>query len=191
MTDIRKSDSQLDAEAAGLPDIESAIRFHRALSQAELFVQRLHDRDGESGLGPPFSERFRRYLDAEYGAVFPWSAGLKALRYECRKSHSEHWHRPEWHGSLCNRLVHLVIREGWSFHRACYELYVSPPRTQRVFLNGLRRIEQRLDEIQSRETEVVKSTEGRHDWLAPAHVHHAVPGLHQLECEQCKRRTAA
>lgn len=199
MTTIRKSDAQLDAEASALPrNLEQAIQLHRALASAELFLPRLHQRDGEFGIGLPFSHPFERFLDGSFGPSFSWSAGLKAVRQDCRRTHSEHWSRPEWRGSLCATLVTLVCRPAYlySFERACYELGVTPERTERTLLKAFRRIEQRLDEIQARETEVVKSSEGRHDWQAPAHVHRPLDGLHdappeQGGCIQCWRRRAA
>lgn len=177
--------------AAPQRSLPHAIALHRALSQAEIGgLLRLHVRDGESGIGPPFAQPFEHYLDARYGVAFPWSAGLKALRADCRRTHSDHWARPEWRGSLCYRLVHLVVRDGYSFERACYELVCTPERTERTILRAFRRIEQKLDELQARETEVVKSSEGRHDFMAAPHVHRPLDGLHRVDCPQCRRAAA-
>jgi hypothetical protein len=191
MTDIRKSDAQLDAEAAEERDLDAAIALHRELYRSDRLILRLHDRDGESGIGPPFSAPFEHLLDERYGVVMPWSNGWRGLRYECRRSHSEHW-ATEWGGSLCARLIALIVIDERSYGRACYDLHVDQERTERTLLRAFRRIEERMDELQARATETVKSDEGRHDWQAPKFEHHAVDGLHQQDCLQCiRRRTAA
>jgi len=191
MTAVDVSPEQLNAEAvAPSRSLEDAIVLHRALSMAETSILRLHQRDGESGLGPPFSPAFERFLDAFYGTAFPWSAGLKSLRWDCRRNHSEHWSRKEWQGSLCYRLVHLTVREGWHFDRACYELWVDPNRTERVLLRGLRRIEQRLTELASREESRTISERGAQDPTRPAepaHVHRHPPESSLEDCPQCVR----
>lgn len=192
MTAIPKSDSQLDAEAADTVDLTRRLAMHRALAHAEVSIVRLHQRDGDdSGIGIPFAEPFVRYLDEAYGMAFPWSAGLKALRTECRRSHSEHWSAPEWRGSLCYQLVSMTCRFDWSFERACYELVVTPERTERTLHRALRRIEDKLAELQARASETVHADAGRHDWMAPEHEHRAMDGLHAAECPQCIRKAAA
>jgi hypothetical protein len=210
MTDIRKGDSQLNAEAAGREvDLAARIVLHRALAHAETSIVRLHQRDGEpeetdprkvsrktqghgiGATGLPFSHPFGRFLDESYGVAFPWSAGLKALRHECRRSHSEHWDRFEWGGSLCYRLISMTCRFDWAYERACFELTVTPERTERTLRRAFGRIEDKLAELQARATETVHADAGRHDWMAPAHEHRALPGLHAVECAQCLRRRAA
>jgi hypothetical protein len=215
MTDIRPSPEALDAAAANRAqpieerDLEQAIALHRALAHAEVSIARLHQRDGEpeetdprkvkrktnghgiGATGLPFSHPFQRFLDESFGVTFPWSAGLKALRHECRRSHSEHWDRDVWQGSLCYRLISMTCRFDWSYERACYELGVTPERTRPVLLRGLRRIENKLAELQARATETVKSDEGRNDWQAPVHhQRHDQPGLHASECPQCRGAAA-
>lgn len=193
MTRVDVSPEQLNAEAAApaSADLVGRLALHRALAHAETSIVRLHQRDGDdAGLGPPFSHPFVQFLDESFGVSFPWSAGLKTLRLECRRSHSEHW-RDEYGGSLCYRLVSMTCRFGWSYQRACYDLQVTPERTERTLQRALKRIEDKLAELQARATETVHADAGRNDWMAPAHQHRAVAGLHAVECPQCLRRAAA
>lgn len=192
MTDIRKSDAQLDAEATTpSPPLAPRIALHRRLAKADGYIVRLHVQEGDDqGIGVPFNEQFVRYLEERYGTQYPWQNGLRTVRTECRRSHSDHWERPEWDGSLCYRLVSLVCRYDYSFSRACYELHVDPDRTEAVMQRALRRIEERLDELQARATSTVESDKGRHDWMAPAHVHRPLDGLHREDCPQCRRAAA-
>jgi hypothetical protein len=190
MTRVDKSPEQLDAEASA-PQLPLAprIALHRLLAHAEVSIARLHQRDGEFGIGVPFSHPFERFLDESFG-TFYWSAGLKALRQECRRRHSDHWHRPEWRGSLCYALVSAVCRFDVAYTRACFDLWVDPVRTEPTLHRALHRIEQKIDELQARASEKVHSDSGRHDWLAPEHEHHALEGLHQEDCMQCRRNAA-
>lgn len=210
MTQVDKSPEQLSAEAAAPPvPLAPRLALHRYLSHQETSIVRLHQRDGEpeetdprrvvrktnrhgiGATGLPFSHPFERFLSESFGQTFPWSAGMKAVRVECRRSHSDHWERPEWNGSLCYRLVSLVCRYDWSYSAACYELHVDPERTEAVVHRALRRIEQKLTELQARASEVVASDSGRNEWWSAPHEHHVVPGLHESECLQCLRRRAA
>jgi hypothetical protein len=192
MTDIRKSDAQFDAEASAPPlPLAPRLALHRLLARQDMGILKLHQRDGDFGIGLPFSHPFERFLDGIYGVEKPWMAGLKALRVECRRSHSDHWTRPEWRGSLCHSLVAktCVLDVSWTW--ACFDLYVDPAKTEPVMQNALRRIEQKLTELQARASEVVASDSGRNEWWASKHVHHVVPGLHREDCRQCQRETAA
>ena len=206
MTAVDKSPEQLDAEAAapasgeaGVPleerDIKAAIATHRALYRADLGILRLHVRDGESGLGPPFSPAFEHFLDQLYGQVFPWSKALLALRNHCRLDHRpKHVDRPEWRGSLCHALVTLVIRQEYSVDMARLQLGLPDAgKSKRTLDNALLFIERRLEDMAQQQDQAQKATVSRSpaEWMAPAHEHRALPGLHAEECEQCRRRSAA
>jgi hypothetical protein len=189
VTQIRKSDAQLDAEAAQPleeRDLDAAIVLHRALYRADIFIARLHQRDGESGIGPPFSPPFENYLDDRLGG-FPWSRALFWLRYRvCRSSHPEHLTRPEWGSGLCYRLVDLVVRREFSLDMARLELGLSSgPRSRRTLDSALLAIERRMED-QAR-LEQAKQSRPRlpAEWMGPAHHHRALGGLHAAECPQC------
>jgi hypothetical protein len=207
------------AEAAATVDLATRLALHRALAHAETWIPRLHVGVGGSGrststwkdgaeapepgtvggygrigwTGVEFAPQFIRFIDESFGVAYPWSAGLKTLRLECRRSHSEHWQRDEWHGSLCYTLTSMVCRFGWSYEKACYALWVTPERTERTLQRALRRIEDKLAELQARATETVHADAGRNDWQAPAHVHVGLPGAHRDECLNpvCRRLRAA
>lgn len=213
-----KSDAQLDAEAFGPQQtLAERIEDHRHIYQTELKnMYRLHDRFGDPGggydpanedpkpraktngwgqdaTGMPYNQRFRRYLELNHSTDTPWSRGLYNLWVECRRSHDDHKERPEWRGSLCHQLVGLVVRFGWSYSRACYDLHLDPDRTEDVMHRALRRIEHELDELQARATSTVESDRGRHDFMAPPHEHRALGGAHEEQCENpvCRERRAA
>ena len=190
MTRVDKSPEQLDAEAAAPleeRDLDLAVLAHRRLFRVECGILRLHQRDGESGLGPPFSQLFENYLDGRLGA-FPWSRALFHLRYVCRGNHPEHL-REEWRGALCWALVNLVVRQDYSLGGARKELYLANEGKSRRTLDSAlltieRRLEDQLAAERQRQTPVQRSPS---EWMAPAHVHHRLEGLHAEECEQCRR----
>ncbi len=189
MSRVDRSPEQLNAEAAApYAPLAPRLVLHRLLAHDEATILKLHVRDGDdSGVGVPFNETFARFLEEKYGTQYPWSAGLKSVRVECRRSHPEHWRDP-FRGSLCATLVSMVCRFDWDYGKACLELGLYPSKTEATMQRALRRIEERLDELQARATSTVESDKGRHDWLAPVHEHRSVPGLHMQECRQCLRR---
>ena len=210
MTDIRKSDAQLDAEANGrstneaVPQpLEHLIATHRDLYRADLWIERLttetppvttdpqtgaQTADPMSMIGPTLSYPLSQYLHAS--PMFPWTRSYAAMRANCRRTHTRgHLEREVWRGSLCGELVARVIRRDYAFDRACYELGVYDPengteRAERVFRAALAHIEAKMDDLRQRAEPVVY----RGEWPpAPEHRHHVVPGLHEQECEQCRR----
>lgn len=192
MTDIRKSPEQLDAEATGPleeRDIGAAIKWHRTQFCAEVGILRLHQRDGESGLGPPFTHPFVAFLDEQYGA-FPWSRSLFFLRHRvCRTSHPEH-HRLEWRGALCHELVNLVIRQDYSLDAARLKLGLPHEgKSRRTLDSALLVIERNLERLMSEQKPEVHRDPA--EWMAPVHVHRPLGGLHGEECENPVCRRAA
>ena len=191
MTDIRKSDAQLDAEAAAPEDrdLDQAIAAHRILYRVETGILKLHQRDGESGLGPPFNPIFAAYLDEHYGA-FPWSKALLYLRLMvCRKTHSGHTQRDEWNGSLCHSLVSYVIRHKTSLDYARLQLGLPDEgKTRRTLDSALLIIERRLEAlIADDKAKQALPARTPAEWMAGQHQHVAMPGLHAIECPQCNQ----
>jgi hypothetical protein len=199
MTRYEKSDAQLDAEAQPLEerDLDTAIALHRGPFRDDLSAMiRLHARDGDdAGLGPPFNPVFAGYLSDEFGSL-QWNRAWFYLRHRvCRSSHSEHWERPEWYGSLCGRIVHLVIREEYPLTWAMAKLGLTHEgKSRRTLDSGLLIIERRLEVMADDRPE--SSPRSPAEWMAPAFEHHALDGLHRQHpdnggCPQCWRRGAA
>ncbi len=188
MTNVDKSPEQLNAEAEPLEerDLDAAIAFHRTLYRVETGLLKLHQRDGESGLGPPFNPIFAAFLDEHYGA-FPWSKALLYLRVMvCRKTHSGHT-RDEWNGSLCHSLVSSVIRHETSLDYARLQLGLPDEgKTRRTLDSGLLIIERRLEALiaddKARQALPARSPA---EWMGPQHVHRPLDGLHREDCPQC------
>lgn len=213
MTRIDRSDSQLDAEAqyrrAEEVSVGELIEDHRAMLRADLELYRLHDRDGESGIGPPFSDRFRRYIDWDRkdqaagvrptrpGPTAPWITARYAQWAECRRSHPEHHDRPEWRGSLCHALVSWTVVNGRSLTDACLILGVTPPRAGRTLRNALLWVESHIDRQRDRDEQRQRDRERPaykvYEPPKPSEERHDQPGIHQETCPKCikRRRDAA
>ena len=212
MTDIRKSDAQLDAEAVGKSEsttLDAMLADHRSMYAADIFIPRLstesppvfmdphtgvQSADPMSRIGPTLSKQLAGYIDYHQrdgdnvptpSGIFPYARSMAVMRQRlCRQRHPEHTQREEWGGSLCYALVSLTVGQRYHYEQACLKLLVSPTRTEDVLRRALRFIEEHMDEMRARQT--YAKVDGV--WPAPpAHVHHAVPGLHQDECEQCRR----
>lgn len=176
-----KSDAQLNAEAAAPPPpITARILLHRQYAAAETWIPRLHVRDGERGDGLAFSGAFVAFLDQEFGGVFPWFAGWTRLRGECDTFHKEH-------ELNCADLVAAVVRWEWGYEWVCGLYGLDPARTERTLHRALRHIEQVMADRRARAAERAHSDRGRHDWQAPRYQHIPLPGLHALECPQCRK----
>ena len=132
----------------------------------------------------------------------PWSKAAFAQWAACRRTHPEHWERDEFRGSLCKVIVGLVIRQGWNFERACYELRLDPDRTAKVLRSALLFIDREMERIQDKadrlhkEDEghfVGKDAQGRWAWEVEIPEHHRVPGLHEVDCPNpvCRESKAA
>lgn len=101
-----------------------------------------------------------------YGQAFPWRQALWGLRHECRSQHLGHTDRDVFEGSLCQRLVYLVVVYDYSPDMAALSLGIDPVRSMRVLEEALRWIEGALDRQQER-------TEARHKMTD----HQAADGL--------------
>lgn len=201
MTRVDRSPEQLNAEAAQPleeRDLEAAIALHRALYRTDLnWLMKLHVRDGESGLGPPFSPVFEAFLDGRLGQ-FPYSKALTALRYACRRDHRpKHVDRDEWRGSLCHALVSYVIRQDYALDAARTELGLADAaKSRRTLDNALLWIERRLEEMAQQQDQAQRATVTREprEWMhEEPHRHRALDGLHSVDCENpvCRDRRAA
>ena len=184
MTDLRKSDAQLDAEAA-TPleerDLDAAIRAHRLLYGMETGILRLHQRDGDDqGLGPPFNYLFADFLDANYHAL-PWHRSLDHLRGVCGALHTKHF------DDLCFGLVSLVVRYGFSVDYAHYRLALTDEgKTRRCLDSALLTIERRLETLLSEDRARQTYERPASEWMASAHIHRHPPGSSLEDCPQCR-----
>lgn len=223
MTRLEKSPEQLDAEAAdtlrselnpvrgrgslGVPadsrpapdpieerDLDAAIALHRALYAVDIsWVMKLHQRDGDYGIGVPFNPVFEAYLDGRLGA-FPWSKALQSLRQNCRVNHApKHTDREEWRGSLCHSLLVIVIRHEHPVAEAQRQLGLpNAGKTKRTLDNALLFLERRLEDAywRDQQTQPVQRTPA--EWMRVEHrQRHDQPGMHRVDCQQCLRAAVA
>ena len=209
MTRRPYSDSTYDALAEGRRRAEEIpagelIEDHRAAYRADLMLPRLHVRDGESGIGPPYSEPFRRFIDwddrnqadgvrpSSPGIAFPWSAAFYAQWAECRRSHPEHHDRPEWRGSLCYQLISWTVRHACSLESTCLILGVTVPRAGRTLRNALLWVEARIDQQQQRQEQRERDKERPaykvYEPPEPSQERHDQPGIHAETCPKCIRK---
>jgi hypothetical protein len=214
MTSIDKSPEQYDAEAAGRPayDLAATLALHRALYEDECRIPRLVSRqppvirndDGEresqwTHTGMPTSGLLhRRIFEKSPGEMFPWVTAFAALRVDCRRHHADHrgGDRPYWRGSLCQKLVRLCVigmrgvgplapEDAAKVLRLGYGV---EERLQAAFTF----IEQHIDEQRARAEQREKHDRGVYSVGERIMVasHHALDGLHALECPQCRRNAA-
>lgn len=214
MTDIPKSEAQFDAEAEGRRlaaiDLHATIALHRELFRDECRIPRLVSRqppivseDGErraqfSHTGMPTSGLLhRRVFEKRPGEMFPWVTAFAALRQQCRREHrGSHmgYDRPYWRGSLCHEAVRLTIigmRDG-PLSPESAALVLRLPNLDDVLLGALAWLERHMDEQRARAEQRAKVDAGVFrvgETLAPMQ-HHALDGLHRLECPQCRRNAA-
>jgi hypothetical protein len=184
---LRKSDAQLDAEAAPL-DLDDRIAMHRLIFRHDAGLPlRLHQHDGEdAGLGAPFNAMFAAYLDGQLRHTDSWNGALLWMRERlCRQTHSTHW-ALEWGGSLCYRLTSHVIRLERGLPETMENLGLADePLTKRTLDSALIVIEHRLEWMMRGDPPEVRR-EPR-EWMAPELKHKPLGGLHAHECPQCRR----
>lgn len=219
MTRIDKSDAQLDAEAAAPYDLAASIALHRALWTDDCRIPRLVSRtppivteEGErraqySHTGMPTSGQLhRRIFEQQPGEAFPWVSAFRALRMNCRRNHRlTHVgaDRPYWRGSLCQEVVRLVIigmrrpdgRSGpLSPDEAAAVLRLEYGLAE-LLRDTFTFMEQHIDWLQARAEQRRKHDSGvfRVGETVEPIKHHAVGGLHALECQhpECVARRAA
>lgn len=144
-------------------------------------------------VGMSMSGNMIRRLSESPGASFPWVTALGRLRQDCRRLHPHHRsaERPYWRGALCWQVVYLVVVQDLSPENAARVLRLEEiepllRRTLRDMENGIdyfrRRAERRATE---------DAGMGPGPVPQPKPTHHVVPGLHEKECPQCRRKRAA
>lgn len=221
MTRHEKSDSQLDAEAAGRPSLEEQIDLHRELYRDSTRLDRLVSRqppltrydsndwtegtpvrygsDNEyviepaARIGMSMAGAMIRRLSDSPGAMFPWPTALYRLRYACRREHPYHRaaDRPYWRGSLCHQLVVFTVIREWSIENAAKILRYDRPEPTLRYAFGY--IEASIDEAR-RKAERRQREETSGPGAVPLPVHeqrHDQPGLHRQDCPKCRKEDAA
>ena len=215
-----KSEAQLDAEAAGRHEhLEATIALHREMHRDDAYLEKLVStqppttRDANTGIvsqheatrvGMNMSSRLYRYVEAPGGAEYPWWAAFKKLRYHCRSAHRKIHTGPDvpyWRGSLCQEAVRLVV--------------IGPERRLPAFdgpltihqASGLLRydnlapvlryafayIESSMDDFRAKAEKRAREDEGHGPGPIPTPTpgHHAVGGLHAVDCPNPACRKAA
>lgn len=148
-------------------------------------------------VGMPMSGRMLRYLQGP-GPDTPWAIALRGLRAECRRNHP--YHRgpavPYWRGSLCWQLVYMTVigkpkgNGPATIEEAAAILRYDNPEP--VLREALQWIEDAMDRARQKAERRQRDEQGRGPGAVPEYVpvHHAVPGLHQADCPQCRRNAA-
>jgi hypothetical protein len=187
--------------------LDQLIEDHRQLYRSDLHIDRLVSRQPPTSLdlnngqlheepaaaiGMSMSGRLLRLLGHPegYRGAHPWLEAWHKLRWNCRRNHPYHraGDRPYWRGSLCHELVRFVIVDDWSVHNASKILRYDNPEP--VLRSALSFIEQSIDDARRKAEQRAREDEGKFTiYDEPPH-HHAVPGLHQDECPQCRRNAA-
>lgn len=151
--------------------------------------------------GAPFSVTFTRLLGhpEQYGQAYPWARALWMVRVECRRNHPHHRRadRPYWRGALCHQAIRLTVMLGKSPEQAARILRL--PSLDELLCGesgrggAFRILEDAIDAQRARAERRAREDAGRGDGAIPLpqHEHHKVPGLHETDCIQCRRNSAA
>ena len=141
-------------------------------------------------VGMPMSGRMLRYLQGPT-ADTPWASALKSLRAHCRKNHRYHSAPPHWRGSLCWQMVYLVVvgkpRGGGpaTIQEAAGILQYDNPEP--ILRAAFDHLESTMDSYRRKAEARERELSGQFSVTdRPAPAHHAVPGLHEQECPQCR-----
>lgn len=190
--------------------LEQSIALHRELYRSDLLIERLVARQppttldvntGElhvepgAAVGMTMSGRLLRYVSHPegYGSDFPWSKALWHLRGWCRRNHRRRYHAAErhWNGSLCHQLVIYVVIKGWSAQNAGQILAYDNPEP--VLREAFGFIEVKMDDFRRAAEMRERELQGHGPGAIPPppHEHRALPGLHAVECVQCRKRLDA
>jgi hypothetical protein len=189
--------------------LTEAIAQHRELYRSDLIIERMVARqpptsfdlntgrlhqEPAAAIGMTVSGRLLKFVSHPegFGADFPWSKAVAKLRWDCRRNHPFHraGDRPYWRGSLCHQLVRFVVIQGWSVENAAKILRYDNPEP--ILRAALQFIEESMDHARAKAEKREREIEGHGPGAIPAPVvvHHSVPGLHQVECPQCRRNAA-
>lgn len=144
-------------------------------------------------VGMSMSGNMIRRLSESPGSHYPWVTALGRLRADCRRLHPHHRsaERPYWRGALCWQVVYLVIvghKEGpLSPENAARVLRLE--EIEPLLRRTLRDIETGIDYFRRRAER--RATEdagmGPGPVPTPQATHHAVPGMHETDCPQCRK----
>ena len=147
-------------------------------------------------VGMPMSSRMYRYL-AGPSPQTPWSAALASLRSHCRKNHP--YHRgptvPYWRGSLCHQLVYMTVVTKplgggpATITEAAQILRYDAPEP--VLRAALEHIERTMDDYRVKQEKRAREDAGKFTIYDQPPTHHAVEGLHETDCAQCRKKGAA
>ena len=134
MTNLRKSDSQLDAEAA-VRQMLARGRSHDALTEWRAAAHhearyRLHD-SAESALGPELANWMVRYIAGGRGEN-PVHDALLQFERTCRRRHRDWWDHPNGRPT-CYEITRAVIY-GTSVQWAADQAGISFPRAERLLI---------------------------------------------------------
>lgn len=189
--------------------LEQSIETHRQLHRDDAHIDRLVSRhppttldlntgqlqeEPAAAIGMTVSGRLLRYVGHPdgMGSDFPWARSVAKLRYDCRRNHPHHRGAdvPYWRGSLCHQFVRLVIMQGRSVEQAAQILRYDNPEP--ILRAAFAFIESTMDDFRAKAEKRAREDEGRGPGAVPApeRAHHAVDGLHQQECPQCRRNAA-
>jgi hypothetical protein len=190
--------------------LEDTIAWHRAAYKDDTHISRLVQRqppttldlntgtlhqEPAAAVGMTMSARLLKYVSHPegYGADFPWSKALWNLRGWCRKEHRRRYHSVElhWDGSLCHQMVKFVVIREWSVPNAAAILDYDDPEP--ILRDAFAYMEQRIDDFRRQAERRERELEGHGPGAipAPVHEHRALPGLHETDCIQCRKRLDA
>ena len=158
--------------------LEHLIADHRAAYRSDLLISRMVSRQPPTTLDLNTGELESEPADANgmnlsaalirllghpegYGMHHPWLKALWLMRSWCRRAHRRRYHSTEeaWEGSLCHRMVYLVIVEGWHPRRAGLMLNYTDPEA--ILRDAFRFLEETLDDFRRQQEQRAKEDEGR------------------------------
>lgn len=188
-----------------MSNLDAQLTDHRAMYASDLLIDRLVSRqppttmdvntgalhqEPAAAVGMTVAGRLLKYVSHPegYGADFPWSKALWRLKFHCRKEHPYHRaaDRPYWRGSLCWQLVTFTVCRNWSVQNAAEILRYDNPEP--VLRDALGFIEDSIDAARRKAEKRLRDDEGRFSVIdAPINrQRHDQPGLHQVDCPQCR-----
>lgn len=188
--------------------LDARIAHHRELYRSDLLIERLVSRQPPTSLdvntgelhqepgaatGMPMSGRLLKYLSHPegYGSDFPWSKSWWLLRNHCRRTHRYHRGPRHWNGSLCHSMIGFVVVREWSVENAGNILQHTDPAG--ILRQSFDFMDQTLTDFRRKAEQRQREEEGHGPGpiAVPVHEHRPLPGLHELECVQCRKKRDA
>jgi hypothetical protein len=158
--------------------LDDRIEDHRAMYRADLLIPRLVSRQPPTTLDLNTGQLDQEPADANgmnlsgrmikrlghpegFGADFPWTKALWLTRSWCRRDHRRRYHSADelWQGSLCHRMVYLVVVEGWGVQRAGFKLHYTDPAA--ILRDAFDFIEDTIDDFRRSQEQRAREDEGR------------------------------